>query len=227
VVSGVGGQYNFVAMAHELPGARSVLLLRATRSHRGGIESNIRWNYGQTTIPRHLRDIVVTEYGIADLRGKSDGECVEAMLSIADARFLDALCAEAKAHGKLAPDFVIPDAWRNHRPRHLRRMLAPFRQRGLLPTFPFGSDFSEVEQRLLPALGWLKAQADGWAGRWRLLVALCRPGAPAPGEAEALARMDLAAPASLADRLQQRMLQAALRRCHRVDSAPTQEPAGG
>src|SRR3546814_4643722 len=34
VVSGVGGQYNFVAMAHELPGARSVLLLRATSTAR-------------------------------------------------------------------------------------------------------------------------------------------------------------------------------------------------
>ncbi|HEY8587408.1 MAG TPA: acetyl-CoA hydrolase/transferase C-terminal domain-containing protein [Rhodanobacter sp.] len=227
VVSGVGGQYNFVAMAHELPGARSVLLLRATRSHRGGIESNIRWNYGQTTIPRHLRDIIVTEYGIADLRGKSDGECVEAMLSIADARFLDALCAQAKAHGKLAPDFVIPEAWRNHRPRHLHKMLAPFRQRGLLPAFPFGSDFTEVEQRLLPALSWLKAQGDGWTGRLRLLLALCRPGPPAPGEAEALARMDLVAPTRWADRLQQRMLQAALRRRHRPDPVPAQESAGG
>ena len=32
VVSGVGGQYNFVAMAHALPGARSILCLRATRT---------------------------------------------------------------------------------------------------------------------------------------------------------------------------------------------------
>src|SRR2546430_13649914 len=32
VVSGVGGQYNFVAMAHALPGARSILCVRATRT---------------------------------------------------------------------------------------------------------------------------------------------------------------------------------------------------
>jgi acyl-CoA hydrolase len=31
VVSGVGGQYNFVAMAHALPDARSILMLRASR----------------------------------------------------------------------------------------------------------------------------------------------------------------------------------------------------
>ena len=212
VVSGVGGQYNFVAMAHELPEGRSALLLRATRQVRGGIESNIRWNYGQTTIPRHLRDIFITEYGIADLRGKSDSECVEAMLSICDARFLDALCAEAKAHRKLAADFVIPEAWRRHRPRYLREALAPLQQKGLLPTFPFGSDFSEVEQRLLPALNWLKACSSHWGGRFRLLRAACRPGAVVAGEAEALARMGLGAPVTLADRLQQRLLQAALRR---------------
>ena len=211
VVSGVGGQYNFVAMAHELPDGRSALLLRATRQVRGGIESNIRWSYGQTTIPRHLRDIFITEYGIADLRGKSDSECVEAMLAISDARFLDALCAEAKAHSKLAADFVIPEAWRRHRPRYLREALAPLQQKGLLPQFPFGSDFTEVEQRLLPALNWLKACSSHWYGRFRLLRAAIRPGDAAVGEREALARMGLSAPVTLADRLQQRLLRAALR----------------
>src|SRR3546814_6212099 len=39
VVSGVGGQYNFVAMAHALPDARSVLLLRATRGAGDGAGS--------------------------------------------------------------------------------------------------------------------------------------------------------------------------------------------
>ncbi|HWU75266.1 MAG TPA: acetyl-CoA hydrolase/transferase C-terminal domain-containing protein [Rhodanobacter sp.] len=212
VVSGVGGQHNFVSMAHELPGGRSVLLLRATRSHRGGIESNIRWDVGETTIPRHLRDIYVTEYGIADLRGKSDSECIEAMLSICDARFLDALCAQAKEHGKLAADFVIPDAWRRHQPQYLQQALEPFRRKNVLPRFPFGSDFDEVEQRLLPALAWLKARAGHWRGRWQLLQAFCRPGDVASREDEALLRMGLAQPTRPLDRLQRRLLQAALRR---------------
>jgi acyl-CoA hydrolase len=212
VVSGVGGQYNFVAMAHELPDGRSSLLLRSTRKGRGGIESNIRWNAGLVTIPRHLRDLVITEYGVADLRGKSDSECMEAMLSISDARFLDAMAAEAKAHGKLAADFVIPDHWRSHRPHCLSAALSTPQRKALFPAFPFGSDFSEVEQRLLPALGWLKNSASHWHGRFALVLALIRPGPPADGEDEALARMGLKAPASLADRLQQRLLQAALRR---------------
>jgi hypothetical protein len=212
VVSGVGGQYNFVAMAHELPGGRSALLLRATRKGKSGVETNIRWNYGHTTIPRHLRDIFITEYGVADLRGKSDSECIEAMLAISDARFIDALAAEAKSHGKLAVDFKIPDAWRQHRPEKLSETLAPLVRKGVLPAFPFGSDFTEVERRLLPALEWLKSSSANWKGRWRLLKAVSRPGEAAADELALLDRMGLAVPTKWADRLQRRLLQAALRR---------------
>jgi hypothetical protein len=212
VVSGVGGQYNFVAMAHELVDGRSILLLRATRDGPHGVETNIRFNYGSTTIPRHLRDLFVTEYGVADLRGKTDAECVEAMLSVSDARFVDALAAEAKAHGKLRPDFVVPEAWRRHRPDVLAEALAPLRAQGLAPTFPFGSDFTEVEQRLLPALGWLQRCSRSWRGRLALLRTFLRPGPAVDGEAEALARMGFEHAVTPADRVQRRLLQAALRR---------------
>ena len=70
VVSGVGGQYNFVDMSNTLDNARSALMFRAVRDDAGKAASNVRWNYGHTTIPRHLRDLYVNEYGIADLRGK-------------------------------------------------------------------------------------------------------------------------------------------------------------
>jgi acyl-CoA hydrolase len=216
VVSGVGGQYNFVAMAHELPDGRSALLLRATRKVRGTVETNIRFNYGHTTIPRHLRDLFVTEYGVADLRGKTDSECVEAMLAISDARFLDALCAEAKAAGKLSPDFQIPEKWRRNRPEFLREALAPLESKGLFPRFPFGSDFTEVEQRLLPALGWLKSAGGSWRGRFGLLRAMLRPGAVVVGEDEALQRMALIGQGSLKERVLRRMVLAALRRTGRA-----------
>ena len=212
VVSGVGGQYNFVAMAHELQDGRSILLLRSTRMGRSGAETNIRWNYGTTTIPRHLRDIYITEYGVADLRGKSDSECIEAMLAISDARFVDALCAEAKSHGKLSPDFQVPEAWRRHRPEYLKEALRPLQRKGLFSLFPFGSDFTEIEQRLLPALGWLKSSSASWRGRLQLLLALLRPGDAAEDEPAALARMGLDEPKRFADRVQRRLLQTALRR---------------
>src|SRR3546814_8194448 len=102
VVSGVGGQYNFVAMAHALPDARSVLLLRATREAGDGAGSNIRWNYGHCTIPRHLRDTCIDEYGIADLRGKNDEDCVIARSEEHEARHQQALVdsTEARRVGK-------------------------------------------------------------------------------------------------------------------------------
>ncbi|MEO7068209.1 MAG: acetyl-CoA hydrolase/transferase C-terminal domain-containing protein [Rhodanobacter sp.] len=212
VISGVGGQYNFVAMAHELPDGRSVLLLRSTHRNHGRLESAIGWDGAQITIPRHLRDVYVTEYGVADLRGKSDGECVAAMLSICDARFIDGLCAQAQSNGKLAANFVIPPEWRHNTPQDLRRALLPLRQKRLLPAFPFGSDFTAVEQRLLPALNWLKISTHTWGGKFRLLRAACFPGEPVRDEADILLRMQLDRPVTLADRVQQRLLQAALRR---------------
>ena len=91
VVSGVGGQYNFVAMAHALPDGHALLQLRSTREERGRLHSSIVFNYGHITIPRHLRDILITEYGIADLRGKTDSEVAIALIEVADSRFQDAL----------------------------------------------------------------------------------------------------------------------------------------
>ena len=95
VVSGVGGQYNFVAQSFALEDARSIIMLRAIREADGRTTSNIRWNYGHTTIPRHLRDIVVTEYGIADLRGKTDRDVIAAMLAVAELRGFRPSCCGA------------------------------------------------------------------------------------------------------------------------------------
>ena len=105
IVSGVGGQYNFIAQSFALEGARSAIMLRATRSAKGRDESNIKWRYGHITIPRHLRDIIITEYGIADIRGKSDSEVIAAMLAITDSRFQDELLRQAKDAGKIARTF--------------------------------------------------------------------------------------------------------------------------
>jgi hypothetical protein len=127
-------------------------MLRSTRTSGGRVRSNILWNYGHTTIPRHLRDIYVTEYGIADLRGKSDEDCILAMLSICDARFQDDLARRAKDAGKLRADFVVPARWRRNTPESLASALQPLSNRGEFPLFPFGSDFSPEELGLLPAL---------------------------------------------------------------------------
>lgn len=205
VVSGVGGQYNFVAQAFALEGARSVIALRATRSKDGKTLSNVLWNYGHTTIPRHLRDMVVTEYGVADLRGKPDGEVAAAMLSIADSRFQEELLDRAKQASKIARDYRIPERHRTNTPGRLEEALAEARRRDKLPLFPFGSDFTEVEQALMPALGKLRNATKGELAR------LVLRGGKADEAAQAgLERMGLARPRSLTDRLYRRLLLAAM-----------------
>jgi acyl-CoA hydrolase len=156
VVSGVGGQYNFVAMAHALPDARSILMLRATHDNKDGLKSSIVWSYGHVTIPRHLRDIVITEYGVADLRGQSDAEVVKRLIAIADSRFQDELARQAIAHGKLPAGYTVPDRYRNNLPAMLDDKLHPWSQAGLLPDFPFGTDLTADELHIVRALKRLK-----------------------------------------------------------------------
>jgi acyl-CoA hydrolase len=207
VVSGVGGQYNFVAMAHALPDARSVLMLRATREAGGRARSSIVWNYGHTTIPRHLRDVYVSEYGIADLRGRCDEDCIAAMLAITDARYLDELRATATRHGKLRADLAA--AAPGNTPARLREALAPFRRSGALPDYPLGSDFTAVEQRLVRALAWLKARTGTRGGRLQAVLRALVAGRS--DERAPLERMGLEDPRGPGDWLEARLLGLALR----------------
>lgn len=156
VLSGVGGQYDFVAQAHELEGARSILMLRSWREEGGKVTSNIRWDYAHCTIPRHLRDIVVTEYGIADLRGKADAEVIEALLQIADSRFQEVLAAAAIQAGKLPVDFRLEPAFRDNSPGRLLALQGRFPR--LFAEYPLGCDFTPEEQDLLRALRWLQGK---------------------------------------------------------------------
>lgn len=212
VVSGVGGQYNFVAMAHALPEARSILCVRATRTAKGVTSSNIMWSYGHTTVPRHLRDIVVTEYGIADLRSRTDREIVEALVGVMDARFQGTFVSNAIRAGKLPRDWRIPDAARANTPEQLARKFAPWRQRGLFAELPFGTDFTAEELVIAKALRSLQAQAQTWPGRLRALGAALVTGSTIPAVQPHLARMGLHKPASLARIVQSRLLTAALRK---------------
>jgi hypothetical protein len=211
VVSGVGGQYNFVAQAFALAGARSILTLEATRPAGAKIQSNIRWTYGHETIPRHLRDIIITEYGVADIRGKSDADVIAAMLGITDSRFQDELMRQAKDAGKLPKNFEIAAGCRDNHPERIVSALKPAREAGLLPTFPFGTDFTEVEQRLIPALQVLQdaqRMPQRLAGLlWQGLIHT-----PDASDAECLARLGLDKPATWPERAYRALVSAALAR---------------
>jgi len=206
VVSGVGGQYNFVSQAFALNDARAIIILRSTRSTRGKTQSNILWNYPHATIPRHLRDIVVTEYGIADLRGKSDREVIATMLAVTDARFQNELLRQAKDAGKIERAFELPKAGRENTPDLIARTLQPARDEGLLPAFPFGTDFTEVEQCLLPALQRLKV-----ASPLQLASLMLQGVFAAHINQECLARMGLERPTTLLEWLYRLLLQGALK----------------
>jgi hypothetical protein len=212
VVSGVGGQYNFVAQAFALEGARSIITLNAARWERGRRESRLVWSYGHTTLPRHLRDMVVTEYGVADLRGKSDRDCIAAMLAIADSAFQDELLDAAKSAGKIEKNYTIPPDFRRNTPARIAEALLPLRKEGWCATFPFGTDFTEEEQRLVPALRLLKHKTASRRSLVRAILASLAEGRPDEAERAALGRMQLAAPANLRERLYAKLLLWALRR---------------
>ena len=206
VLSGVGGQYNFVAQGHALEGARSILLLRSWREAGGEVSSNIVWDYGHCTIPRHLRDVVITEYGIADLRGQTDAEVIARLLAISDSRFQPQLQAQAQKAGKLAEDFELDQRFCNNTPQRLEML----RQRHgrLFPEYPLGCDFTAEERDLLRALNWLKS-------KFKLSEVLelgkAALDAPAPEAYQAqLARMGLERPDGLKEELYQRLLLAGL-----------------
>lgn len=206
VLSGVGGQYNFVAQGHALEGGRSILLLRSWREAGGEVTSNLFWRYGHCTIPRHLRDIVVTEYGIADLRGQTDSEVIARLLAISDSRFQDRLLAQAKEAGKLAQDFQLDPRFTDNTPQRLEAIKAQHAR--LFPEYPLGTDFTAEERDLLRALNWLKS-------KFKLSEALelgkATLDAPGPEGYEAhLARMQLDHPQGLKDELYQRLLLAGL-----------------
>ncbi|HEX9361543.1 MAG TPA: acetyl-CoA hydrolase/transferase C-terminal domain-containing protein [Bradyrhizobium sp.] len=209
VVSGVGGQYNFVAQAFALHGARSILTIEATRQAGARTQSNIRWSYGHETIPRHLRDVIVTEYGVADIRGKSDADVIAAMLQVADSRFQGELGRQAKDAGKLPKNFEIPAHCRENFPERITRALSPAREAGVLPSFPFGSDFTAVEQRLIPALQILQ-EAQRSPQRLAGLLWQGLTGRLGVADRECLARLGLDRPATLSERAYRALVSAAL-----------------
>ena len=206
VVSGVGGQYNFVAMAHALAGARSILCLPSTRTARGTTMSNIVWSYAHITIPRHLRDIFVTEYGIADLRSCSDAEIAAKLVDVMDARFHESFVAEAKRAGKLPQAFRVPDAARSNLPATLEGKLQPWRQRGMFVPLPYGTDFTEEEIVLMSALKALKSQTSWGGGKAAAALRTLLPAPVTPLVRPYLQRMQLDHPQSLQEKLLQKML---------------------
>jgi hypothetical protein len=205
VISGVGGQYNFVAMAQELPDGHAILNLRSTRTVNGKTYSNIVPYYGHITIPRHLRDIVITEYGIAFIRGCTDQEIIKKLLNIADSRFQKELLEWAKKVGKVEAGYQIPEIYTHNDPESYLNIIRKYKEQGFYNTFPFGTDLTKDEIVIGKALKALKKDLASKVDLGKtLLKGLFLK---AEGDEERLLqRMDLLHPHNLKERIYQKLL---------------------
>src|SRR5690606_12858504 len=121
--SGIGGQVDFVRGAARSRGGRSIIALRSTA--RGGTVSRIRAaleeGAGIVTSRGDVR-YVVTEYGIADLWGKSVRQRSLALIEIAHPDFRGELLEQAKRRKYVFPDQHLPRAiypWQEERRERL------------------------------------------------------------------------------------------------------------
>ncbi len=99
-ISGTGGQLDFVEGSYKSKGGQSFLCIPSTFENRDGeIVSNIKAILTPGAIvtdPRTSTQMVVTEFGIGELKGKSTWERAETLINIAHPRFREELIEEAQ-----------------------------------------------------------------------------------------------------------------------------------
>ena len=101
--SGIGGAEDFVAGAGLELSDRSLICLPSTFEKDDRLQSRIVPWFGPgavITTPRHQVDVIVTEYGAAELEGKTVQERGEALAAIAHPQFRDELFAAAERASK-------------------------------------------------------------------------------------------------------------------------------
>ena len=101
-MSGSGGQIDFVRGACQSKGGKSFIAFTSTA--KGGTISKIKpilTPGAICTTSKNDVDYIVTEYGIAHLRGRSLGERTKQLIAIAHPDFRDELTFEAKKRGIL------------------------------------------------------------------------------------------------------------------------------
>jgi len=103
--SGIGGHEDFVAGAAFSDHGRSLVCLPATARRDGRLVSRIVTDLPLGTLvttPRHQTDVVITEFGAAELAGRTVRERAEALIAIAHPDMREAL-----EKGSLEPPSVV------------------------------------------------------------------------------------------------------------------------
>ena len=101
--SGVGGQMDFIRGAALAPGGRAIIALPSTAGKNGEqsrITPSLREGAGVVTTRAHVRT-VVTEWGVAELWGKSLRERAKALIAVAHPDHRDFLTSQARRNLEL------------------------------------------------------------------------------------------------------------------------------
>ncbi|WP_088227266.1 acetyl-CoA hydrolase/transferase C-terminal domain-containing protein [Desulfosporosinus sp. FKB] len=100
-ISGTGGQLDFIYGSFKSKGGKGLICLSSTfRDKEGNLQSRIKPTLTPgsiVTVPRSINYYVITEYGIAMLKGKSTWQRAEALINIAHPDFREKLIKEADA----------------------------------------------------------------------------------------------------------------------------------
>jgi RimJ/RimL family protein N-acetyltransferase len=128
--SGIGGQVDFIRGASMCPGGKPIIALRSTakRDSISRIVPTLTKGAGVVTSRGDVR-YVVTEYGVADLLGKSIRERALALISIAHPDFRADLLREAKQQHYVFVDQLEP---RGRYPREVERRVRTRKDQELL-----------------------------------------------------------------------------------------------
>lgn len=99
-ISGTGGQVDFMLGSYMSQGGKGFICMPSTFTDREGrLSSRIRPTLSPgsiVTVPRTIAQYIVTEYGIAYVKGKSTWERAEEIIKIAHPRFQDELIEAAE-----------------------------------------------------------------------------------------------------------------------------------
>ena len=98
-LSGTGGQLDFAVGAYLSKGGQSFICLPSTVSVKGDVRSRIKpilTPGAIVTDPRTCVDMIVTEYGVAKLKGQNTWQRTENLINVAHPDFRDELIKEAE-----------------------------------------------------------------------------------------------------------------------------------